>query len=91
MAEPAKGSVAAPVSVTTNTPSSTRRDLISSADTILDINRSCHHLVELVGEIQGGLGGLAGSIMERQHSVPDERANTSYDKLFGESEGREGG
>ena len=63
------------------------RDLISSADTIIDIAKSCDHLVSLVGDIQAGIGGLAGGLRERKTSTSEGEANTSYDRLYGERVG----
>ncbi|GAB4815087.1 hypothetical protein N2152v2_002133, partial [Parachlorella kessleri] len=58
------------------------RDLISSADTIIDIAKSCDHLVGLVGDVQAGLGGLAGGLRERKTSTSEGESNTSYDRLY---------
>lgn len=66
-----------------------RRDLISSADTIIDISRSCQRLVDLTGGLQGGLGALAA----RSATAPGGggagaaageggSAASSYDRLY---------
>ncbi|PRW61397.1 Conserved oligomeric Golgi complex subunit 1 [Chlorella sorokiniana] len=62
------------------------RDLISSADTIIDISRSCHRLVDLAGSLQEGLSGLASSATARQAAeggtAAAAPAASSYDRLY---------
>ncbi|KAI3432884.1 hypothetical protein D9Q98_010466 [Chlorella vulgaris] len=58
------------------------RDLISSADTIIDISRSCHRLVELTGAVQRGLSDMAGGITARGAGGSAEPAASSYDRLY---------
>ncbi|PSC70573.1 conserved oligomeric Golgi complex subunit 1 [Micractinium conductrix] len=57
------------------------RDLISSADTIIDIARSCQRLVELTGGLQGGLGALAAGAAAGGGAPPTPAAS-SYDRLY---------
>ena len=56
-------------------------DLISSADTIIDIARSCQRLVELTGGLQGGLGALAAGAAAGGGAPPTPAAS-SYDRLY---------
>ncbi|EFN52303.1 hypothetical protein CHLNCDRAFT_139073 [Chlorella variabilis] len=56
------------------------RDLISSADTIIDISRSCHRLVDLTGALQRGLGELASGIAAGGAAAPP--TTSSYDRLY---------
>lgn len=60
------------------------RDLISSADTIIDISRSCHRLVGLTTGLQAGLGALAaGAAPTVGCTAPSVgAAASSYDRLY---------
>lgn len=59
------------------------RDLISSADTIVDISRSCHRVVEVISSLQCGLADVAAGVGPSR-GAPHETASTSYDRLYGE-------
>ncbi len=61
-----------------------RRDLISSADTILDISHQCHRVISLVGEIEGNLGNISASIVKHRSKADVQTPASSYDRLFGE-------
>ena len=62
------------------------RDLITSADTIIDISRSCHRLVDLAASLQAGLGQLAGSVAatagDWQPAAATAADPSSYDRLY---------
>lgn len=58
------------------------RDLISSADTIINISRSCHHMVDVIGNLQRGLADVASGI-EQRRGTAQEQAASSYDRLYG--------
>eukprot|EP00887_Chlorella_sp_A99_P006773 scaffold2.g6773.t1 len=57
------------------------RDLISSADIIIGISNSCHHVVDVVGSLQQGLADVASAI-EQRRATPQEQAASSYDRLY---------
>lgn len=60
-----------------------RSDLISSADTIIDIARSCHRLVDLTSGLQQGLGTLAAGAADAGAAAgAAPGAASSYDRLY---------
>jgi len=65
------------------------RDLISSADTIIDISRSCCRLVDLTVGLQSGLSALAAGVdagsdsgAGTQQHAGGQGAASSYDRLY---------
>ncbi|KAL4423803.1 hypothetical protein ABPG75_001104 [Micractinium tetrahymenae] len=64
------------------------RDLISSADTIIDIASSCRRLVDLTSGLQSGLGALAAGAADAGAAAAaaggaGPGAVSSYDRLYG--------
>lgn len=59
-------------------------DLISSADTIIDIARSCRRLVDLTEGLQSGLGELAAGAADAGAAASSTTpgAVSSYDRLY---------
>ena len=64
------------------------RELIASADTILEIASSCHNVIQLVTEIQLGLQGLSsGQDLPVGGTAAASLSAGSFDELYGEKLG----
>jgi hypothetical protein len=61
------------------------RDLISSADTIVNIARQSDNVVQSLDSLEERLQKLSVAAAAGKPSGPDEAASTSYDRLYGET------